>query len=84
MAQSLVWLDETERRSVEPSAGWNASATAQDKVRWATLYTWLIRKGLEPAAASSMATMKMFQLQTPGLRYGRTQERRMETWIGRQ
>jgi hypothetical protein len=53
MAQSLVWLDETERRSVEPSAGWNASATAQDKVRWATLYTWLIRKGLEPAAASS-------------------------------
>ena len=81
MSQGIVWLDEAEVRLVEPSAGWNASATAQDKVRWATLYSYLLRKGVEPSTASSMASMKMFQLQRPFLTYGRSQERILQKWF---
>ena len=69
--ESIVWLDEAAVRAVEPSAGWNASATAQDRVRWSTLYTWLLRKGVGPEEASRVASQHMFQGQMPDVRYGR-------------
>ena len=67
--ETVVWLDETEPRQVEPSAGWNASATAQDRVRWAGLYTGYVRKGLKPREASTEASKAMFQHQMPHLMF---------------
>jgi len=77
----IVRLTEAEPILVAPSAGWNASATAQDKVRWATLYAWLLRKGASEREASSIASMKMFQHQMPHMKYGRTQELMMKRWL---
>ena len=65
--ETVVWLDEAEPRQVEPSAGWNASATAQDRVRWAALYTSYLRKGRSPLSASTEASKAMFQHQMPHL-----------------
>ena len=77
----IVWIPEADLQEVAPSAGWNAAATPQDKVRWATLYAWLRRRGAPSSEASTIATIKMVQRQMPHTRYGKAQERLVQKWL---
>jgi len=78
MAQVVFSLDSPGFANVAPPEGWNASFSSQERLRWANLYTYLLKKGRTGGDAHRLATMKTFQLQNVYLKYSAKQEMELE------